>query len=158
MPRFDDLHLLPENDADPDKIRQYRVRVALVACSNWMFTFGLLVPVLLMLFVFGGLPVGRVVYAAELEDKVDARINQRIGDLEEDVAEIKEIVDNLTEANKVSAAASLGNDIIRATREKCKAMAAGRVGDAWAEHIITLRRKYRSVTGDSFETLTCQDV
>jgi hypothetical protein len=156
--RFDDLHLLPENDGDPDKVRQYRVRVALVACSNWLFTFTLLVPVLLMLFIFGGFPVGRVVYATELEDKVDARVDKRIAALEDDVAEIKEVVDDLTEANKVSAAASLGNDIIRATRERCKAMASGRPGDAWADHIIALRKKYRDLAGEPFDTLTCQDV
>lgn len=154
---FEWIHVLPD-ESNVEQIRQWRVRIALVACSVWLFVFLLLTPLLTSAF-FVGLPrVGSVVWASELDDKVDKSVRKTISPIVQDVAEVKAAVHELTKASNVSAAAALGNTIIQATREKCKATTQGRPGDAWADRILELRQQYRVLTGERFDALTCEDV
>jgi hypothetical protein len=157
MKIIDSIDLLPD-DEDANSIRQWRIRVAQVACSVWLFTFLLLVPFLVMA-LFTGLPrIGSVVFASELGNKIDAAVENAVAPIRRDVVFVRQAVDELIEGNKKAAAAALGNVIINATRERCRAVAQGRNADAWTDRMIELRRQYKDLTNENFMPLTCADV
>lgn len=167
MTMIDDItdHILPDEDR-PGTMRKWRMRVALTACSNWIYTFLILTPFLIMALFTDTVPkLSGVVWAAEINNKIEKSvetavqpIRQEVLEVKQEVSGVKEAVEALTEANRASAAAALGNTIIQATRERCKTMSQGRGGEAWADRIFELRRQYRKLTGETFDPLTCTDV
>lgn len=61
--------VLPD-ESNPESLRRWRLRIAAVACSNWLFTFLVLVPILLGLLFLGFPVTGKVAFAAEQEKRV----------------------------------------------------------------------------------------
>lgn len=146
-------HFLPDDDSQKS-VRKYRLMIAGTSYSVWTFVFAILVPFLITAFWVGFPDRGTVVWASE----IDKKVADAVAPIHKDVADIKVAVQALTEANKRSAAAALGQTIITATRDRCRAIAAGRSADALADRILDLRREYKNLTGEHFQPLTCSDV
>jgi len=87
--------VLPD-ESDPLSMRRWRLRIAAVACSNWLFTFVILVPVLVAVLFTGNAITGRVAYAddqnakvAKVEAKVDTilklSLEQRMREINDEI-------------------------------------------------------------------------
>lgn len=152
---------IPDDNAPPHKMRSWRKRLALVACSNWMFTFSLLTPFLVAALFFGLPILGRVVYAGELDNKIETKISAALDPLAKEQKRLAETQEkqgrdmrSQGEILRSLATASLRTEICRyATRRLLEhdVNERGRLLD----QIIDMRNKYKEYSGQEFNTADC---
>lgn len=72
---------IPDDASTPAVKRNWRKRVALVACSAWLYVFLVITPVL-----FTGAPlIGRVAYANETDRIIDSKIAAAVSPIQKSV-------------------------------------------------------------------------
>lgn len=145
---------IPDDNAPPHKMRSWRKRLALVACSNWLYTFFALTPALVAILIVG-LPIfGRVAWADETERKIKSEVQAMI---EPVVAEQKKL--SATQAAqgdilKALATASLRLDICRyAARRLNEHDVSERA--RLLDQITEMLDRYRQYSGREFNTADC---
>lgn len=162
---------IPDEDAVPHKMRNWRKRIALVACSNWLFTFCVLVPTLIAL-LFVGVPFAgadqRVLFTSELNSKIDARLDARLAintqeqrEMKEDIKKQTEDIKKLTAAKDLQGAMLL-SIVLPSLRSEICGLAARRLLETKYDErnrlltdIKDRMEKYRTYSGQEFSTTDC---
>lgn len=147
-----DLKLLPD-DERPESVRNYRIRLALVACTAWMGVYFFVMPALVG-FPYTLPVLGGVAYA----DSQDAKIQAAIAPLKQDISKINEKVDNLSAESRETRAVLLDNALVSAQKSWCEAYKKGVRATAIAERIRELKRKYKAVTGEDADVPPCNEI
>lgn len=155
---------IPDDNAPPHKMRAWRKRLALVACSNWMFTFFLMVPALVAL-LFVGVPFAgadqRVIFTSELNSKIDARLDAKLAESAKEQREMKADIKKLTDAKDLQGAMLL-SIVIPSLRAEICGLAAKRLLETKYDErnrlltdIKDRMEKYKLYSGQEFNTADC---
>jgi len=142
--------VLPD-EADQMSMRRWRLRIAAVACSNWLFTFCILVPFLIAVLFIGAPVVGQVVWESEKirvvrqndqEQKV-AELKSEVKEVKEDVSRVKSNVDTILKL-------SLEQRIREVIDETCGASPTTR--RILEQNLSDLQNDYFQLTGHIYRT------
>lgn len=149
-------------DEDPDdspevrrhKMRGWRMRLALVACSNFVFTFAVLVPVLVLLLFVGVPMIGQVAWSKDQDAKTDAKIalaNKPLGDA---IASLTKDKDEQWKILKILATASTRDQLCRYAARR---MIEHDVSERYRllEQIEEQKQRYTEYSGQTFDTADC---
>ncbi len=149
-------YLLPR-DEDPNAIRLYRLRVAVVACSAWMTLVFFVIPAMTT-----GLPnIGRIAWISDVE----AQIKQVIVDRESytviDAQKGKELqiqVEMLAAALRDDRADRIEQGVFTAKMQQCQAILEKRSVIFWTEQLRRLLADYRRIMQVDVDVPTCSEL
>lgn len=143
--------LLPPDDADVRGLRRYRWRMTLVACGAFMTVWGVVIPALTV-----GLPlVGRVAWA----DEVDRKIEQVVGPIRQDFANLKREANAAQAVNQRIQRRILMNQLAQQLRDLQRIRCADGQGehtvDRLDDEITAAQDEYRELTGERYPLPPC---
>lgn len=142
--------LLPSDESNPNSVRHYRLRVALVACSAWVTLFLVVVPAFIPWIPF---PI-KVALAADLDQKIAAAVAP-IQQATADAARAQQAQASETRALKLQL---LERDIFTAVIEKCEAKRRGTGVRLRTERLQKLKADYLAMIGHAYDEPDCSDL
>lgn len=142
--------LLPSDEANPNSVRNYRLRVALVACSAWVTLFLVVMPAFIPWIPF---PI-KVALASDLDQKIAAAVVP-VQQAANDAARASQEQAKETKALKLQL---LERDIFTAVIEKCEARRRGNGVRLWTERLQQLKSDYQDLTGRAYDEPDCTDL
>lgn len=145
-------HLLPD-DESPKSLRNYRLRLAGVACYSALIITFFVLPALL------GIPysvpkLGTVAWGAD----VDTKIADKVGSIEQQLANLNQNLTTLSRQNIETQSGLLERDIMESQKNWCDAYGRRERATAWAARIRDKMSEYARLTGKQFELPGCDRV
>ncbi len=146
----------PEHPTEDHRIRvsRWRRRVAMVACSNWLFTFPILVPVLVTLLFVGVPMIGKVAWSNEVGQLMDAKISKNNEPIFQQLSELKKVQRSQGEILLELATRSIRADICRYVARRATETDQGERTRLY-DQITELRTKYKQYSGEEFNPTDC---
>jgi hypothetical protein len=141
--------MIPKS-TDEEELRSWRTRVALVACSAWLFLFLILVP----LIFIGVPPFGSLAWSEDVE----RQIQKAIEPIQADVTDIKRKVENQEEVEKRRQIRDLKQKIFETRVAQCKAKADQIEGNPYSQRLSDLQDEYSALTGRFLTLSECEDL
>jgi hypothetical protein len=145
-------HLLPD-DESPKSLRNYRLRLAGVACYSALIVTFFILPALL------GIPysvpkLGTVAWGADVSYEVESKV----GSIQEELKAMNDNMTDLMRQNNETRATLIDRDIMESQKNWCEANERHERATAWAARIRDLMGQYARLTGKQFELPTCDRV
>lgn len=144
-----DLHLLPKDDS-PESIRNWQLRVALVACSSWIMLYFVIIPAALT-----GVPrLGALAWARD----VDQKVQEAIAPINDKIDRLEMAVTDQTETSNALLLELTEKTLTEMNRRRCSAPTT-EDRDYWQSQMNKLKPRYLRYSGGiSYEQRSCADL
>jgi hypothetical protein len=133
-----------------EELQSWRIRVALVACSSWMFTFLVMVP---LMFV-GVPPFGSIAWSEDVQKQIERAIEP----IQSDINEIKNRIEQQEEVEKRRQVRDLKQKIFETRVAQCNAKADKVESNPYSERLSDLQDEYAALTGRFLTLSECGDL
>lgn len=148
--------LLPK-ESDPESMRLYRLRVAIVACSAWCTLFLVVIPAMT-----SGLPlIGRIAWETKVDEKIQKVMVDSSSYTVLDVQrgeDLKKQVEILSVIVRDDRADRIEQGVFNAKLQQCQAVQEKRSAIFWTEQLRLLLAQYRRIMNKDIEVPTCQEL
>ncbi len=145
---------IPDEDTDPARMRNWRKRLALVACSGWLTLFGAVIPTLVAVLFTGAPMIGQVAWAEDQERKIDSKIAAAITPIQRKLESVDAKLNEQSALLAEQVTASLASNICRYNTRRNKETDYEERARLLSQ-IQEMRQKYRRYAGIEFDMKDC---
>lgn len=145
---------IPDEETDPVKMRNWRKRLALVACSSWLTIFCGLIPALVVILFTGAPMIGQVAWADDQDRKTDSKIAAAITPIQHKLDSVDSKLNEQSALLAEQVTAALASNICRYTARRNKEVDFDE-RSRLLNQIQEMRQKYKRYSGIEFDMKDC---